>query len=63
MPVEEYVERLNNAKTLKAREEAVRSLGGLVIHENRAAFDALSGYLKDLPSDDSGTDPFQNCHS
>ena len=49
MPVEEYVERLNNAKTLKAREEAVRSLGGLVIHENRAAFDALSGYLKDLP--------------
>lgn len=49
MPVEEYVERLNNAKTLKAREEAVRSLGGLVINENRAAFDALSGFLKDLP--------------
>ena len=32
MPVEQYVERLNNAKTLKAREKAVRSFGVLVNH-------------------------------
>lgn len=49
VPVEDYVEKLNNAKTPKAREKAVRSLGALVCHENRAAFDALYGYLKDLP--------------
>lgn len=49
VPVEDYVEKLDNAKTLKAREKAVRSLGALVCHENRAAFDALYGYLKNLP--------------
>ena len=49
VPVEEYVEKLNNAKTLEAREEAVRSLGGLVSLGNQAAFEALYVYLKHLP--------------
>ena len=49
LPVEKHVDKLYNGKTAKAREEAVRNLGGLVCHENRAAFDALRGYLKDLP--------------
>ena len=48
-PVENYVERLNNAKTPKAREKAVRSLGGLISLNNKAAFHALYAYLKDLP--------------
>ncbi len=49
VPVEDYVEKLNNAKTVEAREKAVGSLGGLISLDNQAAFDALYAYLKDLP--------------
>ena len=49
MPVEQYVEKLNNADTPEAREEAVRGFGVLVNHGNRAAFDALCSYIEDLP--------------
>ena len=49
VPVDRYVENLNNARTLEAREKAVRSLGGLISLGNRAAFDALCSFLKDLP--------------
>ena len=49
MPVEQYIERLNNADTPEAREEAVRDFGVLISHGNRVAYDALCGYLKDLP--------------
>jgi len=49
VPVEKYVEKLNNAKTPEACEEAVGSLGGLISLGNRGAFDALYTYLKDLP--------------
>ena len=50
VPVDKYVEELNNAKTLEAREDAVKSLGSLVALDNQAAFDALCIYLKDLPA-------------
>ncbi len=49
MPVDEHVERLNNAKTPKESEEAVQSLGGLISLKNKAAFHALCAYLKVLP--------------
>ena len=49
VPVDKYVEELNNAKTLEAREDAVKSLGSLVALDNQAALDALCIYLKDLP--------------
>ena len=49
VPVESYVETLNNAETHEAREQAVGSLGGLISLGNEAAFDALCRYLRDLP--------------
>ena len=49
VPVEKYVEKMNNAKTLEECEKAVRSLGGLISLKNGAAFHALCDYLKDLP--------------
>jgi hypothetical protein len=49
VPVEDNVENLNNAKTLKKRSAAVQSLGGLISLNNKAAFNALFSYLKDLP--------------
>jgi hypothetical protein len=49
MPVQQYVERLNNADTPEARKKAVRDFGVLINYGNRDAFDALCSYLKDLP--------------
>ena len=49
VPIENYVEKLNNAKTQEAREKAIQNIGGLISRGNRAAFDALYAYLKDLP--------------
>ncbi|TET83818.1 MAG: hypothetical protein E3J46_11660 [Desulfobacteraceae bacterium] len=49
VPVEKYVERLDNAKTPEARKKAVQSFGGLISQKNKAAFNALFSYLKDLP--------------
>ena len=49
VPVEEYVEKLNKAKTPETQEEAVRSLGSLILRGDKAAFHALYAYLKDLP--------------
>ena len=49
VPVDGYVEKLKNAKTLEACNKAVQSLGGLISFGNRAAFDALCDYLKGLP--------------
>jgi len=49
VPVDEYVENLKNAKTLEECDKAVQSLGGLISFGNRAAFDALCDYLKELP--------------
>ena len=48
VPVEKYVERLNNAKTPEARKKAVQSFGSLIGQKNKAAFNALFSYLKDL---------------
>ena len=41
MPVEEYVEELNSAKTAEAHEKVIKTLGGLISFDNRAAFHAL----------------------
>ena len=49
VPVDKYVERLNNAKTPEEIEKAVKSLGCLISLKNKAAFHALFVYLKDLP--------------
>ncbi len=49
VPVEKYVERLDNAKTPEARKKAVQGFGGLISQKNKAAFNALFSYLKDLP--------------
>jgi len=49
VPVEDYVENLNNAKTPKERNEAVQSLGRLISLNNKTAFHALFSYLKDIP--------------
>lgn len=49
VPVEKYVEKLNNATNLEEREKAVSSFWGLVAQGNQAAFDVLYDYLKDLP--------------
>ena len=48
-PIEKYVERLDNAKTPEARKKAVKGFGGLISQKNKAAFNALFSYLKDLP--------------
>jgi len=49
VPVEKYVERLDNAKTQETRKKAVQSFGHLISQRNKAAFNALFSYLKDLP--------------
>ena len=48
VPVEKYVERLDNAKTQETRKKAVQSFGHLISQRNKAAFNALFSYLKDL---------------
>lgn len=48
VPVEDYVDRLNRADSLGAREKAVAGMGGLIAFENEAAFHALCNYLREL---------------
>ncbi|MBC8431035.1 MAG: hypothetical protein ISR61_10010 [Desulfobacteraceae bacterium] len=48
MPVEDYVEELNRADNVGAREKAVANLGGLIAFDNEAAFYALGNYLREL---------------
>ncbi len=43
------MERLDNAKAPEACKKAVQSFGGLISQRNKAAFNALFSYLKDLP--------------
>ena len=52
--VDAEVRELAEAKSFSAQKQAVRKLGGLIAQDNRAAFDALSAYLRDLPPPESG---------
>ena len=45
-PVEPYLERLTQARTVAKRDEAIRNLGGLISLGNRAAFEALAELLR-----------------
>ncbi len=48
LPVDSYVEKLKS-RNLEEQKKALSSLGGLVAHGNREAFEALFDYLKTLP--------------
>jgi len=48
LPVEQYVKRLYSPN-LSEKMSAIRTLGGLISLENKAAFDELFKYLKQLP--------------
>lgn len=45
-PIEPYLERLNQARNVAERNEAIRNLGGLISLGNRAAFEALAELLR-----------------
>lgn len=49
-PADRYVRALRASSTLEAQAEAVRPFGFLIAQGNRAAFDALAGYLRALPA-------------
>ena len=52
-PVDDFVRKLTEAKSCEERKEAVRRFGFLIGQGNRAAFEALCGYLRDLPPPES----------
>ena len=58
VPVDDYIGRLYSAATIDAREEAHNGFGFLISQDNRAAFDALIAYLRDLPPPQKPVD----CH-
>ena len=48
LPVDQYLEDLNNSQSTK-RKEALSSLGGLIVYGNTQAFEELFNYFNELP--------------
>lgn len=55
-PVDDYLRKIQEAKSFEARRKAVGRFGHLICEGNRAAFDGLCHYLRDLPPPESVPD-------